>query len=198
MKVSRQPMFSFMTAAIVFGASSFAAAQSTAPAPGSSQPTAKPPAQSQPAMQGMTMQGELVSVDTDEKTFIVMGAAPAASGSSTPAVGAPSAGAPAAGAAARSSAANQNVEFKYDDDTQVIGSQTRIEGLASAKASRVTVHYREQAGEKLATRIEVQAASSTPSSTSTPGTTAQPKPPASTTPNPPAAPGAPQQPGTPR
>jgi hypothetical protein len=197
MKVSRNPMFSFMTAAIVLGASSFASAQATAPAPPSQQPAAKPPAQSQPAMQTMTMQGELVSVDTDEKTFIVMGSASAASTSPAPAAGAPAAGAPATAPAARSSAANQNVEFKYDDDTQVSGSQTRIEGLASAKASRVTVHYRDVAGEKVATRIEVQAASSTPSSTPTPGASA-PKPPASNTPNPPAAPGAPPQPGAPR
>jgi hypothetical protein len=189
MKVSRNPMFSFMTAAIVLGASSFAAAQATAPA--SQQPPSKPPAQSQSAMQTMTMQGELVSVDTDEKTFIVMGSASSGSSSSAPAPGAPAAGAPAA----RSSAANQNVEFKYDDDTQVTGSQTRIEGLATAKASRVTVHYTDDAGEKLATRIEVQAASAMPSS-STPGSSA--RPPASTTPNPPAAPGTPQQPGAPR
>jgi hypothetical protein len=202
MKVSR--MFSFMTAAIIFGASSMAAAQAPGGqqpgTPGTQQPgaqggsTQKPapgtPTQSQSsAQQTMTMTGELVSVDTDERTFIVMqapagAASGAASGAAQGAASGAAQGAAAGGAAGGAAGAAQGaaqsaqsktgtVEFRYNDDTQVTGAQKGIEGLAAAKASRVTVTYRQQGNDRIATRIDVMAAGSS---------TSQPKPaaPAST------------------
>jgi hypothetical protein len=49
-------------------------------------------------------------------------------------------------------------EFSYTDETQVVGAQKTIAGLAGAKGTRVRVQYTEEGGAKKATRIEVQSA----------------------------------------
>lgn len=211
-----------LTTAVVFGASSYAVAQQPAAGapqqPSSQQTPQRPqtqtqsPSSSQASMANLQspVRGTLVSVDTDEETFIVtidQGQSGAASGAtgSTGSAQSGAAGAAQSGSAASAQsgaargagamAANQ-VEFNYDDSTQVTGAEKGIAGLSAMKASRVTVHFVREGGEMKATRIEVQPAgaaapsaspsatpgsSSTPGS-STPGSTQQPRP--QTNPNP--------------
>ncbi len=75
-----------------------------------------------------SIEGELVNVDTDAKTLVVK---------------------PADG---------NEIEFKYNDKTEVSGATQGVAGLATMKEGKVTVHFTEdpQSGSKLATRIEVQ------------------------------------------
>jgi hypothetical protein len=55
-------------------------------------------------------------------------------------------------------AADTEMEFAYNDATQVSGAQAGVAGLAAMKNTQVAVHFSENATtkEKLATRIEVQ------------------------------------------
>lgn len=53
-----------------------------------------------------------------------------------------------------------DVEFSYDEQTEFSGGQT-IEGLANSSGSQVTVYFRDDNGQKKATRIEVQATNET-------------------------------------
>ena len=76
------------------------------------------------------IQGDIVRVDADAKLLVVK---------------------PAEGA---------DVEFTYNDSTEIVGAQEGAAGLATMKAGKVTVHYTE-AGEKkvkTATKIEIQPA----------------------------------------
>ena len=50
---------------------------------------------------------------------------------------------------------DEEMQFKYDSNTKVEGSQNGVQGLSSETGTSVTVHYREQSGQKIATRIEV-------------------------------------------
>jgi YD repeat-containing protein len=49
------------------------------------------------------------------------------------------------------------MQFSYNDQTQVSGAQSSIAGLAGERDAKVTVHYTEQAGVRTAQRIEVEA-----------------------------------------
>ena len=50
---------------------------------------------------------------------------------------------------------NEEMQFQYNSSTKVEGSQNGVQGLSSETGTRVTVHYREQSGQRLATRIEI-------------------------------------------
>jgi hypothetical protein len=47
------------------------------------------------------------------------------------------------------------MQFTYTNDTKVEGAQTTMQGLASETGNKVTVHYTEKGGNKIATSIEV-------------------------------------------
>jgi len=101
-----------------------------------------------------SISGELKSVDTDAKKIVV------------------------------TTADGSDMEFIYNDETQCGGTQDTIEGLSTSSGSKVTVHYREENQQKVATRIEVEGESTTEE---TPQVSPQPDPntPPSDTPNPP-------------
>lgn len=50
------------------------------------------------------------------------------------------------------------LKFAYDTKTDVSGAKEGIAGLATRAGSKVTVKYKDEAGSKLATKIEVQRA----------------------------------------
>ena len=47
------------------------------------------------------------------------------------------------------------IQFQYNSNTKVEGSEEGVQGLSTETPTRVNVHYEEQSGQKLATRIEV-------------------------------------------
>jgi len=86
-----------------------------------------PAPQQERAAKAMTAQGELVKVDADAKTITIK------------------------------SADNAELQFAYNDRTEVQGAREGVAGLATKAGSKVTVQYTESGGTKTATRIEVQA-----------------------------------------
>jgi hypothetical protein len=50
------------------------------------------------------------------------------------------------------------MQFSYNDQTEVSGAQEGVAGLATKTGSQVTVHYTEKDGAKTATKIEVSSA----------------------------------------
>lgn len=50
----------------------------------------------------------------------------------------------------------QTLQFSYTDKTEVSGAQKTVQGLATMKDARVTVHFTESGGRREATRIIVQ------------------------------------------
>ena len=120
----------------------------------------------------LSMSGSLKSVDPDSKTLVIS-CSDASTGNTTEA------------------------EFTYDESTTIMGAQSTIEGLSTSSGSQVTVYYKEDDGKKKATRIEVQAASTTPEAQPTPSPTPDPSQPQPD----PSQPGQPQpdpsQPGQP-
>jgi hypothetical protein len=99
------------------------------PPPSQSRPPdqAPPADQSRQAKDPAPIQGDLVSVDADAKRLTVK------------------------------TADNKEVQFSYDDSTEVQGAKGGAAGLATMKEGRVTVHFKEdaQTKAKLATRIIV-------------------------------------------
>ena len=89
------------------------------------------PAQSAPRMgdeqasSEMVARGELVKVDATSQTFTIK------------------------------QAGDEQVQFQYTASTKVEGSQNGVQGLSSETGTSVTVHYREQSGHKIATKIEI-------------------------------------------
>jgi hypothetical protein len=76
-----------------------------------------------------SMSGELTNVDTEKKALTVKG--------------------------------SDGVEtiFQYNDDTKVSGSAENVAGLATSSGSKVTVEYKQDGNDRLATAIEVEAKS---------------------------------------
>jgi hypothetical protein len=72
-----------------------------------------------------TMQGDLLRVNPDAKTVTIQ---------------------PATGA---------DQEFTYTDDTKVVGGDKGVAGLATMKGSRVTITFKTEGKERVATQIEV-------------------------------------------
>lgn len=81
--------------------------------------------QSQQSMDNKTATGNLVSVDSSSKMVTIK------------------------------QASGEQMQFEYDANTKVEGSQNSVQGLASETGTSVTIYYTESAGKNLASRIEV-------------------------------------------
>jgi hypothetical protein len=51
----------------------------------------------------------------------------------------------------------RELQFRFTDETEIVGAEERVEGLATRAGAQVTVDYRAEDGVAIATRIEVQA-----------------------------------------
>lgn len=58
--------------------------------------------------------------------------------------------------------ATEEMKFRYDDQTKVTGAQKGVAGLATMKGSQVTVQYKKEGSNNIATSIDVRAGASTP------------------------------------
>lgn len=83
-------------------------------------------AQDRPSTQAMVAQGQLLRVDTSAKTLAIKN--------------------------------TQGVEmqFRYTDETSVIGADRGVAGLATMSGTNVSIHYTKQQQDNVATQIEVQ------------------------------------------
>jgi hypothetical protein len=136
----RYNRFISFAAAGMLAAATIVSAQT--PAAGSqrdNQPSqqSQPAAERQPRMQVTPIEGELMDVDVEAKTFILM--TDAATGQT----------------AGVSTASENRIEFSYTDTTDVEDVDKGVAGLADRRATRMTVHFIEQDGKKVATRIEL-------------------------------------------
>ena len=52
--------------------------------------------------------------------------------------------------------ATSDMKFKYDSSTKVTGAQKAVAGLATAKGSQVTVQYKKDGADNIATSIDVK------------------------------------------
>jgi len=91
------------------------------------QAQAAPPAQERPAARASRAQGELVKVDADAKMITIKNAEGA------------------------------ELQFAFNDKTEVVGAQDGVAGLATKAGTKVTIEYTEEGGAKLASRIAVAA-----------------------------------------
>jgi hypothetical protein len=105
-----------------------------APAPGAQapdQPRPQPspsPSAAQAKPEEQTARGELASIDPTAKMLTIK---------------------PAAGA---------EQKFQYNDSTKVTGARGGVAGLATESGKQVTVHFKTEGANRVATEIEVQAA----------------------------------------
>lgn len=115
-----------MTAAVAF-ATFVVAGPVLAQTPAQPAQPAKPsPTQpAQPAAQPTSVQGDLLRVDPDAKTITIQ---------------------PAQGA---------DQEFKYTEATKVVGGDKGVAGLATMKGAKVTVQFKTEGKDRIATQIEV-------------------------------------------
>ena len=90
-------------------------------------PPAQAPPAQAPAARASEAQGELVKVDADAKMITIK------------------------------SAEGAELQFAYNDKTEVAGARDGVAGLATKAGTKVTVQFTEEGGAKLATRIAVQA-----------------------------------------
>ena len=80
------------------------------------------------AVEKTTVTGKLVRVDTDDMTIVIMGAD------------------------------DQEHEFRYTDNTKVIGAQEQVSGLSTKAGSLVTVHFTQGTGDtRIATKVQFDA-----------------------------------------
>jgi hypothetical protein len=49
-----------------------------------------------------------------------------------------------------------DMEFSYDDRTEIVGAGGTIEGLSASTGTKVKVFYNEESGQNKATRIKVK------------------------------------------
>lgn len=54
--------------------------------------------------------------------------------------------------------ATDEMKFRYDDQTKVTGAQKNVAGLSTMKGSDVTVQYKKEGANNIATSIEIHAA----------------------------------------
>jgi hypothetical protein len=107
--------------------------------PGQRQQPSQQQQQDRTQAQAETARGTLVSVKAEDKTFTIR------------------------------DSAGKTQEYKWNDDTKVTGSQRGVAGLATMSGEEVTIHYKMQGMDRLATDIAVQSASARPNEPSTPG-----------------------------
>jgi hypothetical protein len=128
--------FVMLSAVGILSIPTFAAAQDPQQPPPSQpsapQPVPEPPPALAPmpqsdaaATEAKTVKGELVSVDDAAKSITIKDDTGA------------------------------EVKFTYDDKTDVSGAREGVAGLATQAGAKVTVKFKEEAGAKLATKIEV-------------------------------------------
>lgn len=79
------------------------------------------------AQQSATARGQLVSVDTSAQMLTIQ------------------------------TADNQHMTFKYTPETKVTGSDEKVAGLATMNGAEITVHFRTEQQDKIATQIDVHA-----------------------------------------
>jgi len=53
--------------------------------------------------------------------------------------------------------ATEDMKFRYDDQTKVTGAQKGVAGLATMKGAQVTVNYKKEGSNNIATSIDVRA-----------------------------------------
>lgn len=96
-----------------------------------SQDTSQTPSQQTPSQQQsgqvQSATGKLKSVDADAKKIVI------------------------------TSDTGSDMEFTYNDKTEVVGYEGRVEGLAGNAGADVTISYKDDMGAKTATRIDVKA-----------------------------------------
>ena len=76
-------------------------------------------------MTSMTLKGNLIRVSSESHTFVVRGSD------------------------------DKEVEFTYNDQTEISGASGTIEGLAGKADTSVTVHYKKEGSRNIATKVEV-------------------------------------------
>jgi hypothetical protein len=102
------------------------AAGAYTPAFAQEKPQTQPQQKQQQQKVTSPVMGDLVSVDTDARTITVR------------------------------AQGGQTLQFSYTDKTEVSGAQKTVQGLATMKDARVTVHFTESGARREATRIIVQ------------------------------------------
>jgi hypothetical protein len=131
------PVFGLLTAfTLMVGSASAQVADQPRPQPGApgaqapDQPRPQPspsPAPAQAKPEEQTARGELSSIDATAKMLTIK---------------------PAAGA---------EQKFQYNDSTKVTGARGGVAGLATESGKQVTVHFKNEGANRVATEIEVQA-----------------------------------------
>ena len=131
------PVFGLLTAfTLMVGSASAQVADQPRPQPGApgaqapDQPRPQPspsPAPAQAKPEEQTARGELSSIDPTAKMLTIK---------------------PAAGA---------EQKFQYNDSTKVTGARGGVAGLATESGKQVTVHFKNEGANRVATEIEVQA-----------------------------------------
>ncbi|MGE0592426.1 MAG: hypothetical protein AB7G23_09495 [Vicinamibacterales bacterium] len=115
-----------MSRLITLAATSALAALVLSASPVWAGPQAQAPDQAQAQVQQQTARGELEAVDPEAKTLMVK---------------------PAEGASMR---------FQFTDETRITGSRNDAAGLATMTGQQVTVQYRMEGQNRVATTIELQ------------------------------------------
>jgi len=82
--------------------------------------------QSQTQTEGQSVIGDLKSIDTDAKKLVIT-----ASG-------------------------GNDMEFLYDESTEIVGAGGTVEGLSASTGTRVKVFYKEEGGQNKATKVKVK------------------------------------------
>jgi hypothetical protein len=136
------PVFGFLTAfTLIAGAASAQVSDQSRPqqpgAPGAqapdqtrpqpAQPAPSPSRNSQAKSEDQSARGELSSIDATAKTLTIK---------------------PTAGA---------EQKFMYNDSTKVTGARGGVAGLATQSGKEVTIHFKNEGANRVATEIEVQA-----------------------------------------
>ena len=131
------PVFGLLTAfTLMVGSASAQVADQPRPQPGApaaqapDQPRPQPspsPSAAQAKPEEQTARGELSSIDATAKMLTIK---------------------PAAGA---------EQKFQYNDSTKVTGARGGVAGLATESGKQVTVHFKTEGANRVATEIEVQA-----------------------------------------
>jgi len=101
-------------------------AGSLAPAVASAQQPAPPATQQERAKDPDPVTGEIVSVDTNTKTIVVK------------------------------SGGDNDIKFSYSEETEIVGADKGIEGLATKAGANVTVTYTVHGTANVAVKIEVK------------------------------------------
>ena len=130
------PVFGLLTAfTLMVGSASAQVADQPRPQPGAPgaqapdqpRPQPSPSPSAQAKPEEQTARGELSSIDATAKMLTIK---------------------PAAGA---------EQKFQYNDSTKVTGARGGVAGLATESGKQVTVHFKNEGANRVATEIEVQA-----------------------------------------